>query len=87
MARYGGEEFLIALPDTDIEQGRHIAQRLADEAGKMKITLPDGAGLPGITISIGIARANPDSTTEGVYAAADAALYRAKEKGRNCFSV
>lgn len=87
VARYGGEEFLVVLPETDLEQGRHIAQRLVDEVTKMRIALPDDTSLPGITVSIGLAQASPDSTTENVYAAADAALHRAKEKGRNCFSV
>lgn len=87
IARYGGEEFLVVLPETDLEQGRNIAQRLVDEIGKMKITPTDNTSLPGITVSIGLAQATPDSTTESVYAAAVAALYRAKEKGRNCVSL
>lgn len=87
VARYGGEEFLVVLPETDLEQGGHIAQRLVDEVNKMKIALSDDSRLPGITVSIGIAQASPDSTQESVYAAADAALYRARQKGRNCVSL
>jgi diguanylate cyclase (GGDEF)-like protein len=87
VARYGGEEFLVALPETELEQGRRIAQRLVDEVNKMNFTLPDNISLSNITVSIGLAQAGPDSSTEDVYAAANAALRRAREKGRNCVSV
>ncbi|RJQ49355.1 MAG: GGDEF domain-containing protein [Gammaproteobacteria bacterium] len=87
VARYGGEEFLVVLPETDLEQGRRIAQRLVDEVNKMRFTLPDNVTSSGITVSIGLAQANPDGAAGDVYAAADAALRRAREKGRNCVAT
>ncbi|MFP5345120.1 MAG: GGDEF domain-containing protein, partial [Gammaproteobacteria bacterium] len=87
VARYGGEEFLVVLPETDLEQGRRIAQRLVDEVNKMRFTLPDNVTSSGITVSIGLAQANPDGAAGDVYAAADAALRRAREKGRSCVAT
>ena len=49
-----------------------------------KITQPDGAVLPGITVSIGLAAGHDNATAESLIATADAQLYAAKQSGRNC---
>ncbi len=81
--RYGGEEFAILLPDVDIESVQSVAQRLLKYVAGFAFTV---AGLPSFhkTLSIGLA-AFPDHATnvEELVAAADAALYEAKHRGRN----
>ena len=86
-ARYGGDEFFIALPGVAAETARQVAQRLLEKIRETKIPGPGGAFLPPLTISIGLAAAQPDQTAEDVIAAADAALYRAKRQGRDTVSA
>ena len=75
VGRMGGEEFLLVLPDTLSAQALSLAERLR--------ALVRAEAL-GTTISIGIAMARTDDEqAENVIARADAALYRAKEGGRN----
>jgi len=79
IARYGGEEFVMLIPDADKEAAYCLAQRL--RAGLAKVKLED---LPPITISLGIATYPSDSTDiEELIKKADAAMYEAKQKGRN----
>nr|WP_319564064.1 GGDEF domain-containing protein [uncultured Rhodoferax sp.] len=91
-ARYGGEEFLILLPNTSLNEGVAVAERIrhcseskavayANEHSVPGITV--STPLPNITVSIGLALNQSDSVSE-LIAAADAQLYRAKMDGRNC---
>jgi len=82
-ARYGGEEFLILLQNTPVEGALAIAERIRRAAEVKSIASSEGAPLPGITISIGLAASDADSTPESLIEAADAQLYRAKKEGRN----
>jgi len=77
--RLGGEEFTILLPQTDLVGARNFAERLRDRLENS----PSPTGFP-ITVSIGLA-AYPHSATsiELLLVAADEALYRAKNQGRN----
>jgi diguanylate cyclase (GGDEF)-like protein len=83
LGRYGGEEFAIILPETDLQTALHIAERLRQRiAEKLVVT---GHLTIAITISLGVSAAN--SATLNVATLlnqADAALYRAKQAGRNC---
>jgi diguanylate cyclase (GGDEF)-like protein len=75
--RYGGEEFLVILPDTPPPGAAHVSERL--RAGVAALS-----GLPkAVTVSIGLAACHQDETPEMLVGRADAALYRAKEEGRN----
>ena len=75
--RYGGEEFLVVLPDTRLDVGFDIAERIRKRV--MATALPFA-----LTTSIGIAGGHPDEgTPEAVFERADQALYRAKTGGRN----
>ena len=84
--RYGGEEFLVLLPETPIEGARRVADTLRRELADMPVTWKDET--IGITASIGVTMAMPSEIdTEAVISRADAALYRAKNQGRNCVCV
>lgn len=80
IARWGGEEFLLLIPDTDAAQVRATAERLRSAVAAIVLPL-DGCRLK-ITLSAGIANYPDDGTTaEALLAHADAALYRAKDRG------
>jgi len=78
-ARFGGEEFLAVLPATETPAAYEVAEKLR----RTVESSPDPvAGR--ITVSIGLAVADPDQANEGVAVrAADDNLYKAKESGRN----
>jgi diguanylate cyclase (GGDEF)-like protein len=81
--RYGGEEFLLVLPEADLEAARKSAERLLNGVRSMQIS-HYGRIMKDLTLSVGIACYPEYATTpEGLIHAADVALYRAKENGRN----
>lgn len=80
--RYGGEEFLILLPHTPAEQALRVAERLRLAIDQQPIVMPE-LSLK-LSISLGCATLNPDETAEALQNRADAALYKAKQQGRNC---
>jgi two-component system cell cycle response regulator len=81
-ARYGGEEFVTYLAETDTEGARVAAERIRTAIEQHAFVLDDVS--IGVTISIGVATAPKDGTSvERLVGAADQALYRAKETGRN----
>jgi diguanylate cyclase (GGDEF)-like protein len=81
-ARIGGEEFALWLPDTPAAAGLEVAERVRAAVGGTP--LPWQGRPIALTCSIGLATM-PDSTPEraNLYPTADAALYRAKQGGRN----
>ena len=86
IARYGGEEFMIMLPDTGYAGGLYVAEKLREAIGGVEFVTDIGS--IHITSSFGVASTTdtgPDLDTgvETLIAAADAALYRSKEGGRN----
>lgn len=83
VARYGGEEFMILLPHTAPAEASVVAERLRAGIASTAITAEQGMALPSVTVSIGIASWRPGDGLETMLEAADKALYRAKEKGRN----
>ena len=84
-ARYGGEEFAVILPNTAAEGAFHQAEsfRRAIET----LFIPHAGSSTGdyVTVSFGVSTFVPgdDATPEDLIAKADAALYKAKESGRN----
>lgn len=80
--RYGGEEFLICLPDTDLQTGRNIVDRLREELGSLPYEA-NGKGIFHVTVSFGVTLLDPDLPVEQSIDRADKALYIAKAMGRN----
>lgn len=80
--RYGGEEFLIVQPNTDVAGAAAFGERLrcAIEASECEIP---GGGRVGISISAGVAQLAPGEKVDALVRRADAALYAAKDAGRN----
>ena len=83
--RYGGDEFVAILPETDLDTAATIAERLRLSVGDPAPgACPLPRGLPGVTVSIGVASvAAGGITIDELIAQADGALYRAKQAGRN----
>jgi diguanylate cyclase (GGDEF)-like protein len=81
--RYGGEEFLIILPETSLGDTLKRADALREEIKKMEMVF-QGQILGSITMSMGIS-AYPEKGTkmEDLLRAADTALYKAKQEGRD----
>jgi diguanylate cyclase (GGDEF)-like protein len=79
--RHGGEEFLVILPGDSAAQAFEVAERIRGEVAQLAVPL-DG-DTASITVSVGIATFNGSESGEQLVARADAALYRAKQGGRN----
>jgi diguanylate cyclase (GGDEF)-like protein len=86
-ARYGGEEFSVLLPETKMEQAMIVAERLRQRIRDTDPGILDGVQLPKVTVSIGVAEYRPGQTLETLVAAADVAMYHAKNNGRNCVKI
>ncbi len=82
VARTGGEEFGMLFPDTPIEMAQVVAERMRKTVEESNVTTPEGARI-GVTISIGLAPVLPATAPAQALADADAALYQAKDQGRN----
>jgi diguanylate cyclase (GGDEF)-like protein len=82
-ARYGGEEMIIILPNTSRESALIVAERLCKRIRQARVFEDVNHVLPHITASLGLATLSEDQDGLGVIASADAALYRAKERGRD----
>jgi diguanylate cyclase (GGDEF)-like protein len=84
LARYGGEEFAVILQETEFAAARSVAEKLCRDV-ESKASFPDGRdGRIHATISVGLAFYPADAQDEaGLLALADAALYRAKQAGKN----
>ncbi len=81
--RYGGEEFVVVLVAVDEPQALAIAGNLCRRVSESPVALADGGSLD-ITASIGVALHDGHPDYERVMARADAAMYQAKKRGRNC---
>ncbi len=84
-ARYGGEEFVVLMPEANHEGALAVAERIRraveEHPFEERETQPEGA----VTVSLGVATFPEDGVDgDALIGRADAALYLAKEKGRNC---
>lgn len=84
-ARYGGEEFAAILPDADIASAVLVGETMRQNVLALQVLHEGSAVERFVTISIGAASAFPtaEGSPQALIAAADAALYRAKQRGRN----
>lgn len=81
IARFGGEEFVILLPETDAQESLRALETLREAVAQCPFHFRDER--VAVTVSIGIASFNTGTAPESVFERADAALYRAKDAGRN----
>jgi len=89
VARYGGEEFAVIMGNTPVDFAAKIADELRSVVAQMKIRHAYSDTADFITLSIGAAAVVPvpELSSDKLIEAADKALYRAKEKGRNRVAV
>jgi two-component system cell cycle response regulator len=86
IARYGGEEFVVVMPGATVQEAEGAGERLRAAIEAIRFE-PEPGVFHQITVSIGVACAPPGRTPEQVLRMADAALYEAKEAGRNCMKL
>jgi len=80
--RYGGEEFIVLLPETDVHMAQNVAERLCETIEEMRVKGRRGG--VSITLSLGVAELKETrSDLDSLLDAADKALYKAKQQGRN----
>ena len=82
-ARYGGDEFVLLLPRASSEEAAAVVTRVRDEfrqASAVVLRRNEGVSM---SVGVGSMKADRPSGVDQLVAAADAALYRAKEAGRN----
>ena len=85
--RYGGEEMMVILPDTGDKMAALVAERLCERMRQALVFTDMRCPLPQVTASFGVASLAPGQDDLALIAAADAALYRAKDGGRNRVSL
>ncbi|TPO13804.1 diguanylate cyclase [Mesorhizobium sp. B1-1-5] len=85
LARYGGEEFLVLLPGVTEEEAISVAGRIRKSIEAAALPNPGSRVSRSVTLSIGVAVQTADEATspEQLQGKADAALYLAKQTGRN----
>jgi len=81
LARYGGEEFLTLLPETELKDASHVAERFRKQIENQTIFF--GGQEIKVTITLGVAQFDSSQGAEKCIQLADKALYEGKEHGRN----
>lgn len=83
-ARWGGEEFVVVMPETNITGATELADKIRVGIREAKISLDNGKKV-GVTATIGIATYpdHTESSADGLFDKADAALYRGKALGKD----
>jgi len=88
-ARYGGEEFAVILPDTDADGARAVAEKIRQAVQSLAIPHADSP-CGDVTVSLGVHTCCPademDAAPLSCIEGADALLYQAKTRGRNCLA-
>ena len=82
LARYGGEEFVVLLPDTDLDGAFRLAEKIRTAVAESSFILDESLRPVRVTVSIGAAQFA--GNRKAFFRAADRALYRAKDHGKNC---
>ncbi|MBW4576450.1 MAG: PleD family two-component system response regulator [Aphanothece sp. CMT-3BRIN-NPC111] len=84
-ARYGGEEFAVILPNTQANGALYLAEKIRESVKKLEVAHAGSQICQYVTLSLGVASMVPQHNTSAatLIAAADKALYQAKEEGRD----
>lgn len=85
LTRFAGDEFALLLPATYLDQAFVVAKRLVSRASRdpqLQALVPEG-----VTLSVGVASTREALTLDSLLGAADDAMYRAKDGGRNRASL
>ncbi len=85
--RFGGEELAVLLPDATLDEACVVAEWVRDAVRAETVYDQAGALLPRVSVSIGVSEWSGTEPGEQLLARADAALYRAKQAGRNRVAV
>ena len=86
VGRTGGEEFVVLLPDTNLQEAARLGERLRERMASTPLQ-QDGHSIV-VTVSLGLSNISPlDASADLALRRADAALYEAKEAGRNRLCV
>ncbi|MGA0848426.1 MAG: diguanylate cyclase domain-containing protein [Chthoniobacterales bacterium] len=85
VCRWGGEEFAVILPATDVAGATHLARELVEVVRALGLAHGSSPAAPVVTVSVGAAAAQPQAggSAAALVEKADAALYAAKQGGRN----
>jgi len=86
LGRFGGEEFTVVLPGTGAVEAHRIAERLRQAVAEATVLVGDVRVPLSVSLGVAVLGRHGDDLTD-LLAAADAALYRAKDAGRNRVSV
>lgn len=86
LVRYGGEEFLAVLPKADAGRAWEVGERMRQRVSERAFDLGDGIALL-LRVSVGVAQWRSGELMPGLIERADAALYGAKDRGRNRVEV
>ena len=78
IARWGGEEFIVLLRNCKLQQALAVAEKLRQGIAETNFGLPES-----ITVSIGVSEYHPSEDLTAFFARVDAAMYEAKQHGRN----
>lgn len=89
VSRYGGEEFVCLMPNTKLEGAKVIATSIIERLAQENIPHQYSDVAKHVTLSIGVSicDSGDKATSDSLLKLADNALYRAKNKGKNCYSV
>jgi diguanylate cyclase len=83
-SRLGGDEFEVLLPGMSLGQAAELAEQIRESVARTLISRSDGKEYAGqVSLSIGLAVGQKDDTLESLRHRADAAMYKAKDAGRN----
>ncbi|HEX7062455.1 MAG TPA: GGDEF domain-containing protein [Woeseiaceae bacterium] len=83
LVRFGGDEFAVLLPGIGLAEALTIAERVREAVSGMSCSGADSLIQVPVQVSMGVAELEPGGTFESLLRTADAALYRAKDAGRN----
>ena len=87
-SRLGGDEFAVLLPGMSLSEAAELAEQIRVSVARTLILRSDGSEYAGqVSLSIGLAVGEANDTLETLRHRADAAMYTAKEAGRNCVSL